>query len=50
MVGMVFYTDTSLTTTFTGSSGWRKLVSPEPSNYAAEVNTSGVLTNYVTCP
>jgi len=50
MVGMVFYTDTSLTTTFTGSSGWRKLVSPEPSNYAAEVNASGVLTNYVTCP
>ena len=49
MVGMIFYTDTSLTTTFTGSTGWRKLVK-DAINYAAEVNTSGEVTSYNNCP
>jgi hypothetical protein len=49
IVGMFLYTDTSLTTPFVGSTGWRKLVKGGIS-YAAEVNSSGELTNYVTCP
>jgi hypothetical protein len=48
IVGMFLYTDTSLTTPFVGSTGWRKLVK-DAINYAAEVNSSGELTNYVTC-
>ena len=48
IVGMFLYTDTSLTTAFVGSTGWRKLVK-DAVNYAAEVNSSGELTNYVTC-
>ena len=50
IVGMFLYTNTGLTTPFVGSAGWRKLVSPEPLNYAAEVNSSGELTNIFTCP
>ena len=49
IVGMFFYTDTSLTTPFVGSTGWRKLVK-SGINYAAEVDANGELTNYVTCP
>jgi hypothetical protein len=50
IVGMFLYTNTGLTTPFVGSAGWRKLVSPEPLNYAAEVSSSGELTNIFTCP
>ena len=50
IVGMFLYTDTGLTTPFVGSAGWRKLVSPEPLNYAAEVSSSGELTNIFSCP
>jgi len=49
IVGMFLYTDTALTTPFVGSTGWRKLVKGAIS-YAAEVNSSGELTNYITCP
>ena len=48
IVGMFLYTDTSLTTTFVGSTGWRKLTGPL-GTYAVEINTSGEITNYVTC-
>lgn len=48
MVGMILYDSTSLTTPFIGSTGWRKL-SIGGTNYAAEVNTSGEVTNYITC-
>jgi hypothetical protein len=47
---MFLYTNTGLTTPFVGSVGWRKLVSPEPLNYAAEVSSSGELTNIFSCP
>jgi hypothetical protein len=50
IVGMFLYTNTGLTTPFVGSVGWRKLVSPEPLNYAAEVSSSGELTNIFSCP
>lgn len=49
MVGMVFYTNTALTTPFVGSPGWRK-ITKSGINYAGEVDTSGQLQNYVTCP
>jgi hypothetical protein len=48
MVGMILYTNTSLTTPFVGSTGWRKLTGPL-AIYAAEVDSSGQITNYVTC-
>jgi hypothetical protein len=48
IVGMFFYTDTSLTTPFVGSTGWRK-ITKDGINYAGEVNSSGELTNYVNC-
>jgi hypothetical protein len=48
IVGMFLYTDTSLTTPFVGSTGWRKLVK-DAISYAAEVDTNGELTNYITC-
>jgi hypothetical protein len=47
-VGMFLYTDTGLTTPFVGSSGWRKLTGPLDT-YAVEINSSGEITNYVTC-
>lgn len=50
IVGMFLYTNTGLTTPFVGSVGWRKLVSPEPLNYAVEVSISGELTNIFSCP
>ena len=49
IIGMFFYDSPSLTTPFVGSVGWRKLVKGA-TNYAAEVSSSGELTNYVTCP
>jgi hypothetical protein len=48
IVGMIFYDSTSLTTPFVGSSGWRKLTNGA-TDYAAEVDTNGELTNYETC-
>jgi hypothetical protein len=48
IVGMIFYDSPSLTTPFVGSSGWRKLTNGV-TDYAAEVDTNGELTNYVTC-
>lgn len=50
IVGMFLYTNTGLTTPFVGSAGWRKLVSPEPLNYAVEINSSGEVTNIFSCP
>jgi hypothetical protein len=47
-VGMFLYTNTGLTTPFVGSTGWRKLTGPLDT-YAVEINTSGEITNYVTC-
>ena len=47
-VGMFLYTNTALTTPFVGSTGWRKLTGPLDT-YAVEINTSGEITNYVTC-
>jgi hypothetical protein len=49
IVGMFLYTNTGLTTPFVGSTGWRKLTGPL-GIYAVEINTSGEITNYVTCP
>jgi hypothetical protein len=49
IVGMFLYTDTALTTPFVGGTGWRKLVKGA-TTYAAEVDGSGELTNYITCP
>jgi hypothetical protein len=49
IVGLILYTNQNLTTPFVGSAGWRKLVSPSSVAYAAEVNSSGEITNYVTC-
>jgi hypothetical protein len=49
IVGMIFYDSPSLTTPFVGSVGWRKLVKGG-TTYAAEVDSSGELTNYITCP
>jgi hypothetical protein len=48
IVGMFLYTNTGLTTPFVGSTGWRKLTGPLDT-YAVEINTSGEITNYVTC-
>jgi hypothetical protein len=48
IVGLILYTNQNLTTPFVGSAGWRKLVQGVTS-YAAEVNSSGEITNYVTC-
>ena len=47
-VTMILYDSTALTTPFVGSSGWRKLTGPL-GTYAVEINTSGEITNYVTC-
>jgi hypothetical protein len=49
IVGMFLYTDTGLTTPFVGSTGWRKLVKGG-TTYAVEINSSGEITNYITCP
>jgi hypothetical protein len=48
IVTLILYTNQNLTTPFVGSAGWRKLVQGVTS-YAAEVNSSGEITNYVTC-
>jgi hypothetical protein len=48
IVSMILYTNTSLTTEFVGSTGWRKLTGPL-AVYAAEVTAFGEITNYVTC-
>lgn len=49
IVGMILYQDTGLTTPFVGSTGWRKLVKNTVA-YAAEVDSNGEITNYITCP
>jgi hypothetical protein len=49
IVGLILYTNQNLTTPFVGSTGWRKLVNPSSVAYAAEVDASGEITNYVTC-
>ena len=49
IVGMFLYTDLALTTTFIGSTGWRKLTGPL-GIYAVEIDIAGEITNYVTCP
>lgn len=49
MVGLILYTTTNpLANPFVGSVGWRKLTGPL-GTYAVEINTSGEITNYVTC-
>jgi hypothetical protein len=48
IVTLILYTNQNLTSPFVGSAGWRKLVQGVTS-YAAEVNSSGEITNYVTC-
>lgn len=48
IVGMILYDSTALTTPFVGSTGWRKLTR-DGINYAVEINTSGEITNYITC-
>jgi hypothetical protein len=48
IVGLILYDSPSLINPFVGSAGWRKLVQGV-TNYAAEVDTNGQITNYVTC-
>jgi hypothetical protein len=48
-VGMFLYDSSSLINPFIGSAGWRKLTGPL-GTYAVEINASGEITNYVTCP
>ena len=48
-VTMVLYDSSSLINPFIGSAGWRKLTGPL-GTYAVEINASGEITNYVTCP
>ena len=49
IVTMIFYDSSALTTPFIGSAGWRKL-SIGGTNYAAQVDVNGELTDYITCP
>ena len=49
IVTMIFYDSPSLTTPFVGGAGWRKFTNGT-TNYAGEVDATGELTNYVTCP
>lgn len=49
IVGMFLYNESSLTTTFVGSVGWRKLTGPL-GTYAIEIDASGEITNKVDCP
>jgi hypothetical protein len=46
---MIFYDSPSLTTAYVGGAGWRKFTNGT-TNYAGEVDATGELTNYVTCP
>jgi hypothetical protein len=46
---MFLYDSSSLINPFIGSAGWRKLTGPL-GTYAVEINASGEITNYVTCP
>jgi hypothetical protein len=48
IVTMILYTDQGLTTPFVGGTGWRLLIKGS-TTYAAEVDSNGELTNYVTC-
>ena len=48
IVTLILYTNQNLTSPFVGSAGYRKLVQGVTS-YAAEVNSSGEITSYVTC-
>jgi hypothetical protein len=48
IVGMFLYNESTLTTTFVGSPGWRKLVGPL-GTYAIEIDTNGEITNKVDC-
>ena len=48
IVTMIFYDSSALTTPFIGSAGWRKL-SIGGTNYAAQVDADGELTDYSTC-
>lgn len=48
IVTMILYDSSSLTTPFVGGIGWRKLTGPL-GIYAVEIDTSGEITNYVTC-
>jgi hypothetical protein len=48
IVGMFLYNESSLTTTFVGSVGWRKLTGPL-GTYAIEIDASGEITNKVDC-
>jgi hypothetical protein len=48
IVSLILYTNQNLTVPFVGSVGWRKLVQGV-TNYAAEVDSNGEITNYVTC-
>jgi hypothetical protein len=45
---MILYDSSSLLSPFIGSAGWRKLVGPFDT-YAAEVDVTGSITNYITC-
>jgi hypothetical protein len=47
-VSMILYDSSSLLSPFIGSAGWRKLVGPFDT-YAAEVDVTGSITNYITC-
>jgi hypothetical protein len=49
IVGLILYTNQSLTTPFVGGAGYRKLVSPSVTSYAAVVDTNGQITDYSTC-
>jgi hypothetical protein len=49
IVGLILYTNQNLTTPFVGSIGYRKLVNPSATSYAAVVDTSGQITSYSTC-
>jgi hypothetical protein len=46
--GMVFYTNTALTTYFVGNGGWYN-VSYGGVNYAAQINTIGTVVSHATC-
>jgi hypothetical protein len=45
---MILYNESSLSTPFVGSAGWRKLVGPL-GTYAVEINASGVIETSLNC-
>lgn len=49
IVGLILYNNQNLTSPFVGGAGYRKLVNPSATSYAAVVDGSGQITNYSAC-